>query len=168
MLHRFVLTLFALAPLAGAADGAAADTSVNGCAQCHAAEQRGFSRAHAFAAENCSSCHAGDAAAATQAAAHDGLIAFPGDLASADRACGSCHAGRIEGVAGNLMHTGHGIVRKTRAVIDGAAAAGDDKRQQHADPDENARRDGRPASAEFHALTPAFAIYILELSKLET
>jgi hypothetical protein len=98
-------------------------------------------------AQNCSSCHAGDSAAATQAAAHDGLIAFSGDLASADRACGSCHDGRVEGVAGNLMHTGHGIVRKTRAVIDGAAAAGDDKRQQHADPDENARRDGRPASA---------------------
>ena len=96
MLHRFVLTLFALAPLAGAADGAAADTSVNGCAQCHAAEQRGFSRAHAFAAENCSSCHGGDAAAATQAAAHDGLIAFPGDLASAGTILSAVAGLRVE------------------------------------------------------------------------
>ena len=56
--------------------------------------------------------------------AHEDLIVFPGDLANAARACGTCHAGRVEGVAGNLMHTGHGIVWKTRAVIDGAAAGG--------------------------------------------
>jgi hypothetical protein len=56
--------------------------------------------------------------------AHDGLIAFPGDLDSADRACGGCHANRAADVAGNLMHTGHGIVLKTRAVIDGASASG--------------------------------------------
>ncbi len=48
------------------------------------------------------------------------MIAFPGDLATAERACGACHAERVSGVAGNLMQTGRGIVRKTRAALDDA------------------------------------------------
>lgn len=123
MLHRFLLTLFVLAPLPGQAAAGDPGALANGCVQCHAAEQRGFSSAHAFAARDCSACHAGNPASATEDAAHEGLIAFPGDLASAARACGNCHANRVEGVAGNLMHTGHGIVWKTRNVIDGAATA---------------------------------------------
>lgn len=94
----------------------------DGCVRCHATEQSGFNPAHEFAAGDCSACHAGDPESPNEAAAHDGLIAFPGDLASAERACGRCHAGRVAGVAGNLMLTGHGIVRKTRAVIDGTPA----------------------------------------------
>ena len=122
MLPRLVLTLAVLMPLPGQADAADPGAGGNGCLQCHAAERRGFNAAHAFAAQDCTVCHAGNTAAATEDAAHEGLIAFPGDLASAHRACGSCHANRVEGVGGNLMQTGHGIVRKTRAVIDGAAA----------------------------------------------
>ena len=122
MLPRLVLTLAVLMPLPGQADAADPGAGSNGCLQCHATEQRGFNAAHAFAAQDCAVCHAGNTAAATEDAAHEGLIAFPGDLASAHRACGSCHANRVEGVGGNLMQTGHGIVRKTRAVIDGAAA----------------------------------------------
>lgn len=125
MLHRLLLTLFALAPLPAQAGAGDLEPGFSGCLQCHAGERRGFNTAHAFAARDCSMCHAGNPAASTEDAAHDGLIAFPGDLASAERACGNCHANRVEGVAGNLMHTGHGIVRKTRAVIDGSAAADD-------------------------------------------
>jgi hypothetical protein len=122
MLPRLALMLVAMAPLSGQAETGNPDGHLNGCAACHAAEQRGFSSAHAFAAQDCSVCHAGDPAAATEGAAHEGLIPFPGDLANAGRACGSCHADRVQGVAGNLMHTGHGIVWKTRAVIDGSTA----------------------------------------------
>jgi hypothetical protein len=95
-------------------------TNINGCLQCHAAAQSGFNRGHAFGAEDCVTCHAGDARSTTEAAAHQGLIAFPGNLATAERACGSCHANRVAGVVGNLMHTGRGIVEKTRAVLDGS------------------------------------------------
>ena len=122
MLHRFLLTLLALAPLPGPADAVDAE---NGCVQCHVAEQSGFGSAHAFAAGGCSVCHAGNSVAVTEEAAHDGLIAFPGDLANASRACGNCHANRVAGVEGNLMNTGHGIVAKTRALIDGTTPGGD-------------------------------------------
>ena len=90
----------------------------NGCLQCHATKRSGFTAAHAFAAENCVACHAGDAAASTEAGAHEGMMAFPGELATAERACGGCHAKRVSDVAGNLMQTGRGMVQKTRAVLD--------------------------------------------------
>jgi hypothetical protein len=124
MLHRLalLLALLALPHASGLADTGAAAANQNRCLNCHAAAQTGFSTAHAFAAENCAACHAGDPLAVTGDAAHNGLIAFPGELATAERACGACHARRIAGVSGNLMTTGHGIVHKTRAVIDGAAA----------------------------------------------
>ena len=124
MLPRFALMLVAMAPLAGQADIGNPDGQASACIACHAARQRGFSPAHAFAAQDCSVCHAGDPAAAAEDAAHEGLVAFPGNLETAARACGTCHASRVAGVAGNLMHTGHGIVGKTRAVIDGAAPGG--------------------------------------------
>ncbi len=101
---------------------AVAATSINGCVRCHAEEQSGFDPSHDFAADNCAACHAGNPASSTEEAAHDGLIAFPGDLATAGRACGNCHANRVSGVEGNLMHTGQGIVQKTRAVLDGSSA----------------------------------------------
>ena len=98
MLHRvsFVSVLFLVTAMPGQANGS------NSCADCHAAERSGFSAAHAFAADNCTACHGGNPEASIEAAAHDGLIAFPGDLATAERACGNCHAGRVAGVAGNL------------------------------------------------------------------
>jgi len=124
MLHRLLLMLFALAPLPAPAGADDPGAGVSGCVQCHAGERQGFSATHAFAARDCSVCHAGNPGAATEDAAHEGLIPFPGDLANAERACGACHADRVEGVSGNLMHTGHGIVWKTRAVIDGSNAGG--------------------------------------------
>lgn len=120
MLHRlaFVFLLLMVAAMPGRTGAA------NGCVECHAAARSGFNPAHAFAADNCIACHAGNPDAAIEAAAHDGLIAFPGDLATAERACGSCHAGRVAGVRGNLMHTGRGIVRKTRAALSESSGAG--------------------------------------------
>lgn len=112
-----VLGLFLALTPPGQADGGDPAASVNGCVQCHAAEQSGFSAAHAFAPDNCVACHAGNPSSSTEAGAHDGLIAFPGNLATAGRACGDCHSDRVRGVAGNLMQTGHGIVQKTRAVL---------------------------------------------------
>ncbi|MBT8092659.1 MAG: hypothetical protein KJN77_06450 [Gammaproteobacteria bacterium] len=92
------------------------------CTTCHATKQTGFNTGHVFAAGNCVACHAGDADGQTAEAAHEGLIAFPGELASAERACGSCHRDRVASVKNNLMHTGHGFVRITRTVLDGDAA----------------------------------------------
>ena len=118
---RIAITLLSVAALPGLAAAAA-----NGCLPCHAAEQAGFNTVHAFAAQDCVTCHGGDPAASTEDDAHQGLIAFPGDLESAERACGSCHANRVLGVAANLMQTGRGIVMKTRAAIDGKpVSAGD-------------------------------------------
>ncbi|MGI9225841.1 MAG: hypothetical protein ACR2QX_15260 [Woeseiaceae bacterium] len=89
------------------------------CLQCHAAKQTGFSSAHAFAPKNCVTCHAGNNQAVVQDESHNGLIAFPGDLANAHRACGTCHAERVASVADNLMHSGKGIVDVTRRLLDG-------------------------------------------------
>ena len=120
MLHRFAIV--SLLFIVGAMPGRVGAAS--GCVACHAAERSGFNPAHAFAADDCSACHAGNPEASIEAAAHDGLIAFPGDLANAGRACGNCHAGRVAGVAGNLMQTGRGIVKKTRAVLGESSDAG--------------------------------------------
>ena len=95
------------------------------CLQCHAAEQTGFSAAHAFAAASCISCHDGNNAASEQDDAHKGLIAFPGELANAERACGSCHADRVSAVANSLMHSGHGLVSVTRQTL-GESETSDD------------------------------------------
>ena len=51
MLPRLALMLVAMAPLSGQAETGNPDGHLNGCAACHGAEQRGFSSAHAFAAE---------------------------------------------------------------------------------------------------------------------
>ena len=120
MLQRlaFVFALFIVAAMPDPVNAG------NGCAECHVVERKGFNPVHAFAAENCTLCHAGNPESGIEEAAHAGLIAFPGDLANAQRACGSCHADRVAGVTGNLMQTGHGIVHKTRAALDDSPAAG--------------------------------------------
>jgi len=88
------------------------------CLQCHASKQGDFSAAHGFAASSCVTCHAGDNEATLEAGAHDGLIAFPGELANAQRACGSCHADRVSSVNESLMHSARGMVQVTRQVLD--------------------------------------------------
>jgi hypothetical protein len=79
--------------------------------------QQGFNAAHAPLAQNCVHCHAGNANAVTETSAHRGLIAFPGDMDSAQQACGDCHADKVDGVTHSLMHTGKGLVSTTRQVL---------------------------------------------------
>lgn len=95
------------------------------CLLCHSNKQTGFSPAHAFAADNCISCHSGDNKASTEDGAHDGLLAFPGELANAERGCGNCHRNRVAAVANNMMHDGRGIVRVTRQLFDEETGADD-------------------------------------------
>jgi hypothetical protein len=120
--------LFAFGLLAWVFPALAADNSTvayNSCIQCHAIKQTGFTEPHSFGAHSCTSCHAGDERADTVDGAHAGLIAFPGNLDNASRACGTCHADRVDSVARNLMHTGEGIVNVTRMLIDGHVGADD-------------------------------------------
>ncbi len=91
----------------------------NGCLVCHEDRQTGFVEGHAFAANDCTICHGGDASAAVEQPAHAGLVAYPGNLENAERACGACHADRVASVADSLMHTGRGMVHTTRLVVDG-------------------------------------------------
>ncbi|MDJ0656597.1 MAG: hypothetical protein QNJ40_20725 [Xanthomonadales bacterium] len=90
-----------------------------GCLRCHQNKQSGFNPVHAFGSESCTACHAGNPEAVEETDAHQDLIAYPGDLATARRACGDCHENRVEAVANNLMHTGRGMVDVTRSLIDG-------------------------------------------------
>jgi len=108
-----VLLLSGLFSLAAEADGKMSGT----CVHCHADKKVGFSAAHAFAAGSCVTCHAGDNAATLADDAHDGLLAFPGELGNARRACGGCHADRVASVSRSLMHTGHGLVEVTRHAL---------------------------------------------------
>ena len=96
---------------------AARQAAGSGCLDCHRDMQQGFNAAHAAFAENCVQCHAGDATAASEATAHRGLIAFPGDMDSARQVCGDCHADKVDGVTHSLMHTGKGMVSTTRRVL---------------------------------------------------
>ena len=120
-----LLVLLALASLPGYGSEAQLHATVNMCLTCHAGAMAGFSTSHGFAADNCVACHAGDNEDSSIEGAHTGLIAFPGDLANADRACGLCHADKVASVKESLMHTGRGIVHTTRAVIDGATGPAD-------------------------------------------
>jgi hypothetical protein len=92
---------------------------LNACLGCHEDRQTGFIDGHSFAANDCTICHGGDSSAAVELQAHQGLIAFPGELDNAESSCGACHAERVASVADSLMHTGRGMVRTTRLVIDG-------------------------------------------------
>jgi hypothetical protein len=85
----------------------------------------GFNAVHAFAANTCIACHAGDATSSVENVAHEELIAFPGNLATAEQACGSCHANRVTSVSNNLMHTGRGIVHTTRKLLDDTESTAD-------------------------------------------
>lgn len=96
--------------------------SVNTCIACHESRTSGFSPDHAFAADACTVCHGGDAKSPDESGAHVGLIAFPGNMDNAERACGSCHADRVASVKGSLMNTGRGMVHTTREVVDGPGA----------------------------------------------
>ena len=89
------------------------------CVQCHAEMQTGFSTGHSFGAQNCVVCHGGDPGKTEEQEAHADMLAFPGELDNAERACGACHSERVAGVKAGLMHTGQGMVYKTRRLLDG-------------------------------------------------
>ena len=123
MLFRTSLILFAAAFLLVAgrdAAGAPARTDTgNTCIQCHADQTTGFTAGHAFAANNCTICHAGDDKDVTQDGSHAEMTGFPGLLDNAGRACGGCHADKVAAVGNSLMHTGRGMVDVTRKIVDG-------------------------------------------------
>ena len=125
MTYRIPLSLCLIAVVTLIAQAAAdiQPASGNHCIECHANEQTGFNAVHAFAADNCTACHAGDAKSPDEPVAHEGMIAYPGNLDNAERACGACHADRVAGVTDNLMHTGHGMVQVTRNVFDDDASS---------------------------------------------
>ena len=93
--------------------------SGNTCIQCHANKRAGFVEGHSFGADNCIVCHGGDSSATTEQSSHAGMSGFPGQLDNAERACGNCHADKVSSVSNSLMHTGHGMVSKTRETVDG-------------------------------------------------
>jgi len=98
------------------------------CTGCHQDRTRGFSQGHRFGAEHCSVCHGGDAEAEGAEAAHAGMVRFPGDLETAGKTCAPCHADKVDSVSAGLMHTGAGMIAKTREVfgeepLDGAPPA---------------------------------------------
>ncbi len=95
----------------------APQTGATDCLHCHQNMQQGFSPAHSALASDCTRCHAGDPEAASTTAAHDGLIAFPGNLDNAKQACGNCHSDKVDGVMHSLMHTGAGMIATTREVF---------------------------------------------------
>jgi hypothetical protein len=105
--------------LLGMVQAAAEQPTHDACIDCHENRMGGFTAGHAFGASACTVCHGGNAAAQEQAVAHAGMLAFPGLLENADRACGKCHADRVESVTASLMHTARGMVSTTRKLIDG-------------------------------------------------
>ena len=117
----FLAICCATALMGGCGRDTASVPSANLCISCHDDRQVGFSAGHAFAASDCTACHAGDSSTDIESVAHSGLIAFPGNLDNAQQACGTCHADRVTSVRDSLMHTGRGMVHTTRLVIDGDA-----------------------------------------------
>ena len=84
------------------------------CLSCHEAHALQPGDPHLGLAQPCTSCHRGAAEARDLPAAHVGLIASPGELADADRACAGCHTEEVIHVLSGLMHTGRGMVNVTR------------------------------------------------------
>jgi len=107
---------FCLLVLAGtqASEALAVD---NGCLACHPGSRSGYSASHGFGAADCTPCHGGQPKQPSQEHAHDGLIAYPGELAEAPNTCGRCHPGQVDTVSASLMHTGAGMVQVTRRAL---------------------------------------------------
>ena len=124
VLTPLALTALPLTALLGLEAVAAA--AVPGCLGCHPVRDQGHPAGHAFAAGDCTACHAGDAAAATRELAHAGLVAFPGNLENAERTCGRCHPAELAGVRASPMATLRGMVTGNRQAF-GEAPAGDRK-----------------------------------------
>lgn len=93
----------------------------NTCNDCHLAQRTGFAAAHAFAANDCTTCHGGNDQSRTLEGSHESMTGFPGLLDNAARSCGSCHADKVASVSSSLMNTGHGMVDVTRKLVDDAS-----------------------------------------------
>jgi hypothetical protein len=124
-----VFALLLLAACSGPAD-VQTSASQNLCTDCHADEQAGHDAAHAFAADDCVACHAGNAQSPVESVAHEGLFAFPGNLENVGQTCGKCHPDQVVAVRNSLMHTGRGMVHTTRLVVDGNPGPADTQNLQ--------------------------------------
>ncbi|MEA3412944.1 MAG: hypothetical protein U9R74_15595 [Pseudomonadota bacterium] len=102
----------------------ASGASAERCTGCHRDRTAGFSDGHGFGSEQCSTCHGGDPDAEEAGTAHRDMLRFPGDLASAARVCAPCHADKVASVSKGLMHTGAGMIAKTRDVFGEASGDG--------------------------------------------
>jgi len=94
-----------------------------GCLTCHVAAAQHLLPGHQFATAPCSSCHRGDESAVDEVGAHAGLVASPGLMQNAAQTCGVCHKSHVDAVAQSPMHTGRGIVHKTRELLGDEADA---------------------------------------------
>jgi len=89
------------------------------CLACHPAAGIGLAGVHEFSVSPCGSCHLGDETADEELAAHLGLVSSPGQLGDAEKTCGNCHGSHVDAVVHSRMHTGKGIVHKTRELLGG-------------------------------------------------
>jgi len=89
-----------------------------GCLVCHQGVT-GLGNAHKPEAIGCASCHGGDSLTLDKAAAHAGMEAIPGNLASAARSCGqaACHGSIIPRIDRSVMATMRGVVEIDRRVF---------------------------------------------------
>ncbi|MBI3992183.1 MAG: hypothetical protein HY342_02835 [Candidatus Lambdaproteobacteria bacterium] len=112
----FVLALFALALLGPGGPGPAA--AAERCTICHL-ETLYFSPMHDPAAIGCVGCHLGDAQARDKAAAHAGLEAYPGRVATVGETCAraTCHAELEPLLRNNIMHSLNGMIELTRQAL---------------------------------------------------
>lgn len=93
------------------------------CPVCHHDMISGLSRDHNFSVGPCSACHGGNPDATQLPGAHDGLIAFPGNLDNALETCGRCHPAQVASVTISPMHTGTHMVQITHRVFGQEATA---------------------------------------------
>ena len=93
------------------------------CINCHEQKRLSLNDNHYHTAINCSSCHLGDSAKPEKTQAHEGMIVSPGELENAAMTCGSCHGGHVSAILNSRMHTGSGIVKKTRQKLNGQTSS---------------------------------------------
>jgi len=84
------------------------------CMDCHQDRRHGQQPFHTLA---CVTCHGGNAQASSKLLAHQGLIAFPGNLSNVNQTCGQCHQDHVASVNGHAMTTARGMVETTRHVL---------------------------------------------------
>ncbi len=95
----------------------AAYAATNQCIECHQGMGHELNPAHQFTDSTCIACHKGAENTAVKASAHLGMVKVPGELANAQETCGQCHDKHVKGVLTSRMHTGQGIVSKTRKLF---------------------------------------------------